>query len=269
MNDLTIIEKPELPIKWDYDESVEKVKQVVYKWKTLNSALMQELWVAREMLSSQYYRDGTKVPSWSQYCKEIELSKRVVNRWLARWFPKEKAKPVGYIKAPEGKFDVIVIDPPWPYGTEYDSETRRVASPYPELSFEELAKIILPSADDCVLWLWTTHKFIWDAKKLIDIWDFEYKLILTWDKQNLGMGSWLRCQVEFCLLGIKGKPEWNLINERDFISEARREHSRKPDGFYNMIRKLTPGRILDYFSREERDGIDSYGNETNKFQSEK
>ncbi len=160
------------------------------------------------------------------------------------------------------------MDPPWNYGTEYNSETRRVASPYPELSFEELSKIKLPSADNCVLWLWTTHKFIWEAKQLMDLWGFEYKLILVWDKEKLGIGSWLRCQVEFCLLGIKGNPEWNLTNERDLIREARREHSRKPEEFYKLVRKLCKGKIIEYFGRQKREGIDIFGNEPDKFMAE-
>ena len=37
---------------------------------------------------------------------------------------------------PDGVFEVIVLDPPWPYGTEYDAEGRRAASPYPEMSLD-------------------------------------------------------------------------------------------------------------------------------------
>ena len=80
------------------------------------------------------------------------------------------------------------------------------------------------------------------------------------------MGAWLRMQSEFCLLGIKGKPKWNLTNERDIISETRREHSRKPDGFYKMIEKLTPAKDrIDMFGREKREGWTTWGNETEKF----
>ena len=73
---------------------------------------------------------------------------------------------------PVGQYQLIVIDPPWAYGTEYDSVSRRVASPYPELSQEELKKINIPAADYSVLWLWTTHRFIWDAKELLEHWGF-------------------------------------------------------------------------------------------------
>ena len=167
---------------------------------------------------------------------------------------------------PKGEFDLIVIDPAWPYGTGYDSETRRVASPYPEMSIEELKNFKIPAYKDSSLWLWTTHRFIWEAEKLLEHWGFEYKGILTWNKEKLGMGEWLRMQCEFCLLGIKGKPKWNLTNERDIISESRREHSRKPKAFYTMIEKLSLAkRKIDIFGREKRPGWEIYGNETEKF----
>lgn len=167
----------------------------------------------------------------------------------------------------QGKYQVIAIDPPWPYGTEFDAQTRRVASPYKELSIEKLADFTLPADDNCVLWLWTTHKFLFDSFHLMKIWEFEYKLTLVWDKQKMGMGAWLRCQAEFCLLGIKGKPKWELTNQRDFISAPRREHSRKPDEFYKLAETLWPeAKRIDIFSREKRPGWEQYGNEPNKLE---
>ena len=69
---------------------------------------------------------------------------------------------------PSQKYDVIVIDPPWPYGTGYDPDGRRAASPYPEMSLNDIKAIQLPSADDCVLWLWTTHKFMRYSFDILD-----------------------------------------------------------------------------------------------------
>ena len=171
----------------------------------------------------------------------------------------------GKVKLPIGRFEIIVIDPPWPYGAKYDVSGRRSANPYPEMNINELKNIKLPASNDCVLWLWTTHKFIWDAKDLMTTWGFDYKAILTWNKEKIGMGYWLRMQTEFCLLGIKGKPIWNNTTERDIINETRRQHSRKPDKFYEMVEKICVGRKLDYFARKTKKGWDTVGNETNKF----
>lgn len=163
-------------------------------------------------------------------------------------------------------YDVIVIDPPWEYGREYDPEGSRVASPYPEMSFDELCNIEIPAKDNCVIWLWTTHQFIWEARELLRMWGFEYKAILTWDKEQMGMGHWLRMQCEFCLLGIKGNPLWDIKDLRDIIRSKRREHSRKPPEFYEMIQKNFTGKFTDYFSREKfSDKWDCYGAETEKF----
>ncbi|MEK6884677.1 MAG: MT-A70 family methyltransferase, partial [Nanoarchaeota archaeon] len=183
---------------------------------------------------------------------------------IKQLLPRPKENKIN-IPIPKNKYGLIVIDPPWKYGTEFNDETRRVASPYGELSQEELKKIEIPSSDNSVLWLWTTHKFLWDAKELLEHWGFEYKLTLVWNKEKLGMGVWLRCQAEFCLLGIKGKPEWKMTNERDILSEARREHSRKPSSFYEMAKKLTLTQGLDIFGREPREGWDIWGNESTKF----
>ena len=172
----------------------------------------------------------------------------------------------GNIEKPDGLYDVIAMDPPWNYGTRYDSSGRRVANPYPELSQEELLDVDIPAKDDCVLFLWTTHKFIWDAKALLDKWGFEYRSMLVWDKEKIGMGDLIRMQCEFCLIGIKGKPVFRDNHSiRDIIHEPRREHSRKPEQFYQLVNDLCVGKKLDYFSREKRRGWDCYGNDTEKF----
>ena len=42
-------------------------------------------------------------------------------------------------------------------------------------------------------------------------------------------------------------------------------HSRKPDEFYDMIRRVTAERRIDVFSREAREGFAQFGNEIAKF----
>ena len=171
----------------------------------------------------------------------------------------------GEAKLPEGVYEVVVMDPPWNYGREYDPAGSRVANPYPEMTQAELLAMEPPFADDCAFFLWTTHQFIWDAKALLDRWGFTYKATLVWDKEKIGMGAWLRMQCEFCLVGIKGKPVWENSSWRDIIREPRREHSRKPEAFYQMVEEITVGRRLDYFSRGERAGWEAFGNDTARF----
>lgn len=165
----------------------------------------------------------------------------------------------GKIELPRGKYEVIVIDPPWPYGTEYDSKGRRSASPYPEMSLEELIKLDLPTSDNCILFLWTTHKFMRHSFDLIDVWGFRDVAIITWVKNRMGLGEWLRSQSEFCIMCVKGTPTINLTNQTTVVYGPLREHSRKPDEFYKMVDELCIGRKLDYFGREKREGWECFG----------
>ncbi len=169
------------------------------------------------------------------------------------------------IENPKGKFDVVVVDPPWPYGRKYDSDNGRVANPYPEMDIEQITDLKIPGKSNSVLWLWTTHKFLQSAFQIMEAWNFQYKATMVWNKEEMGIGSWLRMQCEFCLLGIKGDPVFEGSSTRDIINEPRREHSRKPQGFYDMVEKVCFGKKLDYFSREKRKGWIDYGNDNDKF----
>ena len=224
-------------------------------------------------------------PRMVQYAKEIKVKNPEAFERIKAGTVKvsevqqemKKEKREGYLKSQRqaienggvasvtGLFDVIVCDPPWAYGREYDPDGSRVSSPYPEMKQSDLLKIKIPSSKDCVLFMWTTHAFIWDAKELLDEYGFEYKANLVWNKQKMGMGARLRMQCEFCLIGIKGTPLWDNKTHRDIIEEPRREHSRKPESFYKLVEEITIGTRLEFFSRKSRKGWSVYGNETQKF----
>jgi len=171
----------------------------------------------------------------------------------------------------QGLFDVVSVDPPWPYEgeskkvTSFDPNGRRVANPYPEMSIQEIKDIQMPLMNDSIVFLWTTHKFLPDAFDILKEWGMEYKATLVWNKEKIGMGAWFRMQCEFCLVGVKGKPYFENTKYRDIFSEPRREHSRKPDSFFNMVEEITLGRRLEYFSREKREGWEVFGNDVEKF----
>lgn len=171
--------------------------------------------------------------------------------------------------APIGLFHVISIDPPWPYEesdeNSYDPYGRRAANPYPEMKLDQIAQLNIPAADDCVLWLWTTHKFMKYSFSLIEKWGFEDKAILTWAKDRMGLGRWLRSKSEFCIMAVKGNPVINLTNQTTVLTAPLREHSRKPDEFFSMVNDLCVGRKLDFFSREKREGWDQFGNDVGRF----
>lgn len=209
--------------------------------------------------------------SINQAYKEIKKEEKKEERLQKIEEVKQKIEAENIIQ-PNKKYHVIAIDPPWSYkekggfsSEDYNSESNRGAVDYPVMNVEQIKNIELPAADDCVLFLWTTHAFLKDSFEIMENWNFEYKATLVWDKVKMGIGRTIRMQVEFCLIGIKGNPIINGSAERDIITEARREHSRKPEAFYEMVERMCIGNKLDYFSRNNRNNWEHYGAETGKF----
>ncbi len=60
-------------------------------------------------------------------------------------------------------------------------------------------------------------------------------------------------------------PKVSLTNQSTVMEARAREHSRKPDEFYELVESLCVGRKLDYFSRELRPGWEQFGNDLAKF----
>jgi N6-adenosine-specific RNA methylase IME4 len=171
---------------------------------------------------------------------------------------------------PAGKYETIVIDPPWQMEKiERDVAPNQVAFEYPTMSEAELSEFDVPSiaADDCHMFCWTTHKFLPSAMRLIEAWGFRYVYLGTWHKnggfQPFGLPQY---NSEFYVYARKGTPRF--ADTKQFFTcfqASRREHSRKPDEFYDVIRRVTDGPRIDVFSREARDGFDQFGNESEKF----
>ena len=179
----------------------------------------------------------------------------------------EKEKILG-IKPPEGLYRTIVIDPPWPM-----VKIKRLVAPkqigfdYPTMSMQELKDFHIPAHQDCHMYLWTTQKFLPSAFALLEHWNFKYYFTMVWHK-NGGFQPFKLPQynVEFVLFGKRGKLDF--LDTKNFFcafNAPRREHSRKPQEFYDLVQRVSPEPRIDIFSRETHTGFDQYGNEINKF----
>ncbi len=117
------------------------------------------------------------------------------------------------------------------------------------------------AADDAILWLWATNAHLRVAFDVAEAWGFEYKTLLTWVKNRMGTGEWLRGQTEHCMLAVRGKPVFLHGSHTTVIEAARHEHSRKPEEFYVLVEAMCPGSKLELFARRERDGWRQFGDE--------
>ena len=163
---------------------------------------------------------------------------------------------------PNGLFQIIVIDPPWPYEqSEYNAYSHRVANPYFSMSIENIMAFDFPSDENSTLWLWATNSFLHDAFHILEAWGFEYKTMLTWFKQKTGVGNYLRGQTEHCLLAIRGNPIFTHVAQGTALIAKAGANSEKPDAFYELVESLCPGNKLDVFGRKKRDGWEVYGDQ--------
>ena len=169
---------------------------------------------------------------------------------------------------PTNTYACLVVDPPWQMQKiDRDLYPNQVDFEYPTMTENELKDFPLPSfsGDDCHLYLWTTQKHLPLALRLAEHWGFKYQCLLTWVK-NVGFTpySWMYT-TEHVLFCTKGNLPLLEQGRRIDFSAKRREHSRKPDEFYDLVRDVSPGPRLDVFSREKRDGFEQYGYEVEKY----
>jgi len=180
----------------------------------------------------------------------------------------KKHEDIVNIDVIKGKYRCIVVDPPWDIKKiERQNIHQGKSLDYPTMSIDEIKDIKLPTSENCHLWLWTTQKYLPVAFDVLDHWGFKYVFTMTWRKnggfQPFGLPQY---NSEFCIFGRMGKLDF--LSTKNFFTcfnAKRREHSRKPDEFYDLVNRVSPSPRIDYYSREEREGFDQFGKQSGKF----
>ena len=173
------------------------------------------------------------------------------------------------------KYKTIYADPPW----QFQNRTGKVApehkrlSRYSTMTLDEIKSLPVSNvADDkSHLYLWVPNALLPDGLEVMKEWGFEYKTNLIWEKvrkdgqpDGRGVGFYFRNVTEILLFGIKGDKKRTLQPGRSQVNLLRtmkREHSRKPDEFVNLIEACSSGPRLELFARGDREGWDMWGNQ--------
>lgn len=173
-------------------------------------------------------------------------------------------------------FDLIAADPPWAYGSRGARSGRHAELDYPTMSVEEICALPVANlaADTAILQLWFTGAFGEAAYQVCRAWGFEpVRIDRVWakrtvnDKPHAVPGPWGMTDVEFILLGTRGKANSTLLTDRSGYTLKPEtypgRHSRKPEAFYDeMDTRFANAQIrLELFAREHRPGWCCWGNE--------
>jgi len=207
-----------------------------------------------------------KSPELADQVMAGEITVNAAKREIKRAESKAKLESIETKQAKEleGVYDVIVVDPPWPMQKiERDVRPNQTLMDYPVMEEDEMMALDIPAAEDCHLWLWTTHRFLPMAFRLLEAWEFKYVCAFVWHKpggfQPVGLPQY---NCEFSLYARKGSPIFTETTAFPVCFEAPRgAHSEKPEAFYDMVRRVTGGRRLDMFNRRPIEGFDTWGKE--------
>jgi len=180
----------------------------------------------------------------------VKTSRPITEEMIAAAFKKQQ------------KYGACVIDPPWDvnqkgnYGAErhYDLMTLKRIYDLP------VSDLMLP---DSHIYLWVTNSTVEEGFKIVRHWGFEPKNLLVWDKAfiTLPLGYWFRNCTEFIVFAVRGHTERRCKNQPNIGKHPTQDHSHKPEEYYNVIRRISPGPYLELFARRPEPGFDAWGNE--------
>jgi N6-adenosine-specific RNA methylase IME4 len=186
----------------------------------------------------------------------------------------QKSAAADLLEKVSGPYATIYADPPW----RFMNRTGKVAPEhqrllrYPTMTHEEILELPVNrlAAAQSHLYLWVPNALIAEGLEVMKHWGFTYKTNLVWYKTRLdggpdgrGVGFYFRNVTELVLFGIRGglrtlPPGRTQVN---LIPKRKREHSRKPDEFYDLIEECSPGPYVELFARHARPGWSQWGNE--------
>lgn len=197
-----------------------------------------------------------------------KLAKAIEARKPAEPTPAVKAKSavVGSLSElieADKRFPTIYADPPWQYGNQ--GTRASTGDHYDTMTVDQIcAEPVLQLVEDNAhLHLWTTNAFLFDARRVMEAWGFEYKSCFVWVKPQMGMGNYWRVSHEFMLFGIRGSLPFRVRDEMSWGEFDRGRHSEKPDGMRSKIERVSPGPYLEMYGRAALPGTDwtVYGNQ--------
>lgn len=193
-------------------------------------------------------------------------------------------------------FKTIVVDPPWKKSTGgVGHKSLQPSTHYTVQNKYEIIETInnwfaqYHIASESHLYMWAVNSFtaganqgILPALEVCKHIGFKPVTLIPWIKKNIGSPTPYGMRyTEMCIFAVrydKGKGKRTrysgtneiesvpngrgLCSSKDYIEADRRQHSRKPDEFYQYVESRSKGPYLDVYSRTSRPNWTSIGNQT-------
>jgi len=137
--------------------------------------------------------------------------------------------------------------PPWSYERWSDTNQKKgAADQYATMETADIAALPVGALarGDTLLLLWACGCMLPQALFVMKAWGFIFKSEIVWrkvfasGKTRMGIGYRVRTMHEPILVGVVGHPKHRAFPS--IFDGVAREHSRKPDEFYDMVGSHTP-----------------------------
>lgn len=177
------------------------------------------------------------------------------------------------------KYTTVYADPPWQFSNRSGKiapENKKLTR-YGTMTLEEIKRLPVSEivTDEAHLYLWVPNALLPAGLEVMEAWGFTYKTNLVWEKtrkdgqpDGRGVGFYFRNVTELLLFGVKTKTKYSTFrtlqpgrSQVNLLRSMKREHSRKPDEFIDLIEACSPGPYLEMFARGDREGWDMWGDQ--------
>lgn len=161
----------------------------------------------------------------------------------------------------------IFADPPWAFRDQGSRIAPAHSGHYQVMSLSAVIGlgdfVRSVSAESAHLWLCAPNAFLLDgtATQVAKAWGYQPRQLLTWVKDKIGMGHWLRNTTEQVLFCTRGRLAPQSRAKPTHVIGKRLKHSAKPNELYALVEEVSPGPRLEMFARTARAGWASWGNE--------
>jgi N6-adenosine-specific RNA methylase IME4 len=195
----------------------------------------------------------------------------------------QQPDPVAELRATvaaQGRFRTILADPPWRFTNRTGKmapEHKRLAR-YGTMDLDQIMDLPVSEAATATahLYMWVPNALLPDGLAVMKAWGFHYKSNIVWHKirkdggsDGRGVGFYFRNVTELVLFGVRGKdartekPGRTQVN---LLATRKREHSRKPDEFYDIVEACSRGPYLELFARGTRPGWTAWGDQAEQYE---